>query len=127
MWDHRLRGDALEPERSAERSLPNGTTFVYQRSPLPDGGFVATYTDITERKRAEQEAAEQSHLLGATFENMAQGFAVYDADMRLIAFNQRLVDLRGYPSDLVRIGMNYEDLVRFNADQDGLIHMKAVD
>jgi PAS domain S-box-containing protein len=38
-----------------ERTRPNGKTLEVRGSPLPDGGFVTTYTDITERKQVEAE------------------------------------------------------------------------
>ncbi len=72
------------------------------------------------RQRAEQQLAKQSALLKTTFENIAQGFAVYDAETHLVAFNQRLVEMRNYPPGLIRVGMKYQDLMRFNAEQDGL-------
>ncbi|MFC5302412.1 PAS-domain containing protein [Azospira restricta] len=36
-----------------ERTRPDGTVLEVRGTPLPDGGFVTSYTDITERKRAE--------------------------------------------------------------------------
>ncbi len=53
-------------ERTRERRLSNGTVYIYHRKPLPDGGFITTYTDITERKamedniRASLKAAEMA-------------------------------------------------------------------
>ncbi len=38
-----------------ERVRPNGLVLEITGMPLPDGGFVTTYVDITERKRAEEE------------------------------------------------------------------------
>lgn len=38
-----------------ERTRPNGRTIEVRGTPLPDGGFVTIYTDITERKAAEAE------------------------------------------------------------------------
>lgn len=39
-----------------ERKRPNGTVLAIRGQPLPDGaGFVTTYTDITEQKKAEEE------------------------------------------------------------------------
>ncbi|MFC5301678.1 PAS domain S-box protein [Azospira restricta] len=38
-----------------ERTRPNGRTIEVRGTPLPDGGFVTIYTDVTERKRAEAE------------------------------------------------------------------------
>ncbi|CAA7620572.1 Signal transduction histidine kinase [Candidatus Terasakiella magnetica] len=37
-----------------ERERPDGTTIEVRGMPLPGGGFVTTYTDITERKLAER-------------------------------------------------------------------------
>ena len=36
-----------------ERRRPNGITLEIRGTPLPGGGFVSTYLDVTERKRAE--------------------------------------------------------------------------
>jgi len=38
-----------------ERTRPNGRTIEVRGTPLPNGGFVTIYTDITERKQAEAE------------------------------------------------------------------------
>src|SRR5262249_40671409 len=38
-----------------ERTRPDGRVIEMRRSPVPDGGFVMIYSDITERKRAEAE------------------------------------------------------------------------
>ena len=39
-----------------ERTRPDGKVLEIRGAPLPDGGFVTIYTDISERKRAEAEA-----------------------------------------------------------------------
>ena len=40
-------------------------------------------------------------LLQAGVENIEQGISVVDADMRLVAWNQRYIELLDYPSELV--------------------------
>jgi PAS domain S-box-containing protein len=100
-----------------EQSNPDGTVIAVRRDPMPDGGYVATYTDITERKKAEREIAEKSALLETTFESMSQAISVFDADLRLVAYNQRYLDLRDYPKDYISLGMPYEEVVRFNAER----------
>ncbi|MCZ6481943.1 MAG: PAS domain-containing protein, partial [Alphaproteobacteria bacterium] len=72
-----------------------------------------TAQDITERKKAEQEIAGKSALLETIFENMSQGISVYDADLKLTAFNQRYIELRGYPPGFIHLGMPLEEIVRF--------------
>ncbi len=42
-----------------ERTLPDGTTLEVRSNPMPDGGIVTIYTDITDRRRA-REALRQS-------------------------------------------------------------------
>ncbi|HBH38351.1 MAG TPA: hypothetical protein DDX06_08205, partial [Curvibacter sp.] len=46
-----------------ERTRPSGTVLEVRGLPLPGGGFVTTYTDITERKRLEQELRKSEEML----------------------------------------------------------------
>ena len=39
-----------------ERLRPDGAVLEVRRNPTPGGGFVTTYTDVTDRKRAEEDA-----------------------------------------------------------------------
>ncbi len=54
-------------------------------------------------------------LLAATFENVDAGISVVDADMNLIAWNSRYLDVFDYPPRLVRVGVPVADLIRHNA------------
>jgi signal transduction histidine kinase len=88
-----------------------------------DGGVVGIYTDITEIKRQEelrrqQELAEKSVLLQASIDNLSQGVAVYSKGLRLVAWNQRFVNLLDLPEGLVRLGMPFGDYLKFNTDRN---------
>jgi PAS domain S-box-containing protein len=50
----RLRG-RLGDHYSFERTRPDGTVIEVRHNPMPDGGIVLIYSDITERKRSEAE------------------------------------------------------------------------
>jgi two-component system NtrC family sensor kinase len=50
----RLR-ERLSDHYSFERTRPDGTVIEVRHNPMPDGGVVLIYSDITERKRSEQE------------------------------------------------------------------------
>jgi two-component system NtrC family sensor kinase len=46
--------DDLSQELRFERTRPDGRVMEVRRNPVPDGGFVLIYTDITKRKQAEE-------------------------------------------------------------------------
>ncbi|MGC2204206.1 MAG: response regulator [Stellaceae bacterium] len=50
-------GGALDEPRTRERRRPNGRSIEFRNVPLPGGGVVRTYTDITARKAAEEQIA----------------------------------------------------------------------
>jgi signal transduction histidine kinase len=54
-------------------------------------------------------------LLASTFENVDAGISVIDADLRLVAWNSRYLDLFDYPAELVYVGAPIADLIRCNA------------
>jgi len=50
-------GGILDQAHVYERRRPNGTVLEIRSAPLPGGGVVRTYTDVTERKAAEERIA----------------------------------------------------------------------
>jgi signal transduction histidine kinase len=97
---HVFSGGALEDRVLERRSRP-----------MPEGGLVLTYTDITERKRREDEIQEKGLLLTATLENMDQGMLVLDADLRIKLWNDRALELLMLSRDACRIGQSLSELV----------------
>jgi len=53
-------------------------------------------------------------LLQSGVENIEQGISVIDADMRLVAWNQRYIQLLDYPESFVCAGKPIEELLRYN-------------
>ena len=43
------------------QDLPDGRTFAVSHQPVAEGGWVATYEDISERRRAEARIAHMAH------------------------------------------------------------------
>jgi Na+/proline symporter/signal transduction histidine kinase len=60
-------------------------------------------------------------LLRAALENLSQGVSVVDANLCLVAWNQRYLEMFDYPAGLVVPGRPIEDLMRFNAERGWLV------
>lgn len=56
-------------------------------------------------------------LLQASLDNLSQGVSVIDRDLRLVAWNQRYLELFAYPEGMIRIGRPVETLIRYNAER----------
>jgi PAS domain S-box-containing protein len=46
-----------------ERELPDGTVLEIQGNPMPGGGFVTTYSDVTAHKRTQRDLLESNEML----------------------------------------------------------------
>jgi PAS domain S-box-containing protein len=64
-----------------------------------------------------QELRFSRQLLAATMENVTQGISVVDAEMKLVAWNHRYLEMFDYPHDLVYVGRPVADLIRWNAQR----------
>ena len=81
-----------------------------------NGGTVIIRTDITERKRAEKELRESEELLRGAVDSLQEGFALYDADDRLVLFNDEYRRLHPDTQDMIKPGMRYADMLRANVE-----------
>ncbi|MFY8119189.1 MAG: PAS-domain containing protein, partial [Roseateles sp.] len=72
-----------------ERSRPNGTTLEVRGAPMPGGGFVTTYVDISERKRLEAAREEAMSLLRTVIESLPCGLAYIDPQANIVLSNAR--------------------------------------
>lgn len=103
-----------------ERRRSDGRIIEVRTTPLPGGGGVRTFTDISDRKRAEQEMAaslermrEAEATLSAAIENVPHGIALIDANFRLRLFNRRVQELFGIPDALCAPGTDCADILRW--------------
>jgi len=64
-------------------------------------------------------------LLQAGVENIEQGISVIDADMRIVAWNKRYIELLDYPANIVNVGKPVAELISFNADRGIIITNKS--
>lgn len=101
------------------RQMRDGRWRRITETRLPDGGLLAFSIDITELVRQNEalDAAGKAIEAASTrlrdaIEALPEGFALYDADDRLVAFNQRYSDLYAVTGEAIAIGARFEDLLR---------------
>jgi PAS domain-containing protein len=63
---------------------------------------------------SELRAGDAEKRLQDAIECISEGFALYDADDRLVLCNRNWMNLYGYTPERVRPGIRYEDLVRLD-------------
>ncbi|MBT3787118.1 MAG: PAS domain S-box protein [Alphaproteobacteria bacterium] len=100
-----------------ELSVPDGPTLEIRSTPLPSGGMVRTYSDITERKKTEDALAQEKETLDLTLENIDQGITMYDADLTIVLANGQVAEMQNVPKSLLLPGARLEDGFRYNAQQ----------
>lgn len=74
LFARRLDPRRREQPDSFHRTRPDGSVLEITSNPLPDGGFVAVYTDVTERHRA-------AEALRAANEGLERGIAERTIDL----------------------------------------------
>ena len=123
--EHVARITALAQKFEAhrvERTRPGGGTHLVQGEPLfiegQLAGFITIYTDITERKRAEEALRVQHDLLQTVIESIPSAVSLFDQNHQLILHNKEFLRLLEFPSSLIEPGpVNLEGLFRFNAER----------
>jgi len=127
---------------SFERIRPDGVVLRVDGTPTSDGGFVTTYTDITElynsrqalqrshdeldsrvqlrtRELAmrEEELSHKATALETIMESVGTGLVLFNRDLELVACNQKFIDIIEYPQSFKEPGTSLEKFIRFNAER----------
>ncbi len=104
-----------------ERTRPNGKTHLVEGTPLylegQLAGFITTYTDISERIASEEAIKAKNVMLQTLIDNIPGGVTLFDADFRLVAYNQEYQRLLDFPDELLTNAPTLERFFRFNAER----------
>jgi diguanylate cyclase (GGDEF)-like protein/PAS domain S-box-containing protein len=108
----RIVAKARLPEaHTFERQRPNGTVIEVRGSPLPGGGFVTIYTDVTDKRRLADETRRRSAYLRAVLEQLPQGVSVFDEKLRLKHWNQLFTEVLELPAEIVHEDVGFDELI----------------
>lgn len=89
-----VRARKLEPH-VFERTRPNGIVLEVRGNPLPGGGFLTIYTDITERKQTEKALRDSEAELRLLTDNVPAMILYVERSMHCAFANKRYADFFG--------------------------------
>ncbi len=75
-------------------------------------GYRGTGTDISAQVKAETEAERARALLADAVEALAEGFAMFDPQDRLVLCNSKFREMYPQSSDLIQPGVTFEEFMR---------------
>ena len=131
---HRADLEARRPFRDFAygRKLASGRVAHFRVSGKPrfdaDGqflGYRGVGSEITAEIEAEEKRQAAETRLARAIEAVPAAFTLFDADDRLVAFNQENRAVYGRPTAPMVAGARYKDLVRAFADGGGIAGTKA--
>ena len=102
-----------------ERTRPDGRTLDVRVAPIPSGGFVTTYTDISDRKRAEAVVRDSEHLMRLVTDNIPARIAYWDSSQRLKFANRAFFDRFGGNLEAAEGRTSAEIIGQERADANG--------
>ncbi len=98
------------------RQFADGSWYILKEARTPEGGIALSFIEITELKKIEQALRQSEERLLGAVENLQEGFALYDADDRLVMLNEEYRRLQPGAEDILVPGMPFEDLMYRNVE-----------
>jgi class 3 adenylate cyclase len=95
-----------------EYELASGRILNIRYAPIPHGGLVLSYSDITERRRAEREVARKEAQLHVALDNMPGALAYTDDDLKIVFCNNTFIEMYPVPREFFSPGQLYPDFLR---------------
>ena len=109
MWRDLANMFARRLSFHVDRRAARGTLIRLHFQPVTGSGWVATCAAAKEQTSEHEQ--RQFDGWRRIFVNTSRGVCMYDADKRLVLYNDRYLDLFGFADDQVRTGMSYRDIL----------------
>jgi diguanylate cyclase (GGDEF)-like protein len=104
-----------------ERTRPNGRTHLVEGKPMLSNGkvigFITSYTDITDRKHAEESIQTKNALLQTLVDNMPGGVTVFGPDLHMVLYNNEVLRLINFPAEIASQHPHFSEIIRINAER----------
>ncbi len=78
---------------------PDGKVLELNGHPIPGGGFVTTYTDVTEREKADEQVRYEHDFRQKLIESIPGLFYLLDTSRRMLFWNHNFEIVSGYSAD----------------------------
>ncbi len=111
-WIAARREAWKRPVANWELELANGTWILLNEREMADGGRISVYTDITELKRRESEALAARERFEEAIEALSTGFALWDAEDRMVVCNSRYREYFAELADIVNPGTEFGAIMK---------------
>jgi len=105
----------FHPSGPLELRLVDGRWIRVHERRMADGGIVSIRTDISELKRREEALIEARGRLVDSIEAISEGFALYDAEDRLVLCNSKYREFYAESAELFVEGATFEHIIREGA------------
>ena len=94
-----------------ERERLDGTVLEIRGLPLPGGGFVTLYTDVTQRVRSERALKASEERYDTAMRAIDEGVYDYDIANDAIYFSDRIYEVLDTTRDLLRTAADWRRLI----------------
>lgn len=116
--------EVMPTQRKQIFTTADGRVILIQRTPMSDGGWVATHEDVTEQKRGERLLAEKAVELeqmnerfDVALNNMSQGLCMFDAEQKVVVSNARYGEIYHLSPDQMKPGTSLRQILEYSREQ----------
>jgi diguanylate cyclase (GGDEF)-like protein len=109
------------------QELADGRIISVARHQMANGGRLVTHEDITERQKLNAQVEKQNQRLqqqdeklraqniqlDAALNNMVQGLAMFDGELRLVITNERYAEIFGLDTAQIKPGTHLREIVEY--------------
>lgn len=118
-----LRYARRRPDGTIRHRSVNGIPFYDKNGEFK--GYRGTFTDITDQVAAEERASIDRNRFLRAMENLAEGFALYDSDDRLVLCNTQFRELNSKTTEVLAYDKTFEEFLRASLKSGIIVEAKG--